>query len=352
MAGFAKLYSSLTESSLWCERDDVRILFVTMLALADKNGCVKGSRGGLMRAANIAYNPDQPDPFDVLMAPDNDSSDLARNPERQGRRIEEIPGGFRLINFCYYRNLRSPEKRRAQLREAQAKFRAKKKGNQDVIKGNQASSSVIKGNQASSTVSHGKPDVINSNQDVIKGKQLSLVNSNQGVINSNQDVIKSNQDVIKSKPKQRAEAEAESTHKNSNTQGSSTRTSELEYGADANKSNQHQHQKLNGLADSEWLARLAKDKTYAGIAVHREFGKMANWCKVHRKLPTRLRFVNWLNRIEVMDSGIQAEEENEDRGPEGWETVAHELYPDMHFPASFWEIQSPEVIERIKEKLS
>jgi hypothetical protein len=115
--------------------------------------------------------------------------------------------------------------------------------------------------------------------------------------------------------------------------------------------NGNQPPKRNGIVDSEWLARLTNDAAYSGIDVSREFGKMANWCKVNHKLPTRARFVNWLNRIEVMDPGIHAEEENEDRGPEGWETVAHELYPDMHFPVSFWEIQSPEVIRRIKEKL-
>jgi hypothetical protein len=115
--------------------------------------------------------------------------------------------------------------------------------------------------------------------------------------------------------------------------------------------NGNQPPKRNGVVDSEWLARLTDDAAYSGINVSREFGKMANWCKVHRKLPTRARFVNWLNRIEVMDPGIHGEEENEDRGPEGWETVAHELYPDMHFPVSFWEIQSPEVIRRIREKL-
>jgi hypothetical protein len=153
-----------------------------------------------------------------------------------------------------------------------------------------------------------------------------------------------------------AEAEAEaypfSTHKNGSTQGISTSTLNG-VGADPNKSNQHQQQKFDGLTDSEWLARLAQDGTYQGIDVPREFGKMANWCKVNRKVPTRRRFVAWLNRIELVTAppDIEDEEENQDRGPGGWEAVAQELYPDMHFPESFWEIQSPEVMRRIKEKL-
>lgn len=68
-------------------------------------------------------------------------------------------------------------------------------------------------------------------------------------------------------------------------------------------SDEHPPPKRNGVVDSEWLARLANDAAYSGIPVAREFGKMANWCKVNHKLPTRSRFVNWLNRIEVIDPG-------------------------------------------------
>jgi hypothetical protein len=76
--------------------------------------------------------------------------------------------------------------------------------------------------------------------------------------------------------------------------------------------------KRNGVVDSEWLARLANDAAYSGIPVAREFGKMANWCKVNHKLPTRSRFVNWLNRIEVIDNGAAvAPDPLEDEG--GWE---------------------------------
>jgi len=121
-------------------------------------------------------------------------------------------------------------------------------------------------------------------------------------------------------------------------------------GADSNKSNRHQQAKLNGLSDSEWLARIAANKTYSGINVQREFGKMAAWCKEARKLPTRRRFVAWLNRIEVLAQVEEAEEEN--LGPEGWRAAAKALFPSMQFPESFWDIQSPEVMQKIKERLA
>src|SRR5207248_5918633 len=104
---YSKLYSSIVHSSLWTEEDHVRLLFVTLLAIADREGYVYGSRMGLERLANIISEDHARNPWEVLMAPDTDSSDLLRNPENEGRRIEEVPGGFRILNFMYYRCLRN-----------------------------------------------------------------------------------------------------------------------------------------------------------------------------------------------------------------------------------------------------
>lgn len=122
---YNKLHSSLVNSSLWMQRDDVRLLFITMLAMCDRYGFVYGSRYGIERAANIDFDPDDNSPWEILMAPDKDSSDRLRNPDNEGRRIEEVPGGFRLLNFEYYRGLRNDDDRRRQNREAQERFRNK-----------------------------------------------------------------------------------------------------------------------------------------------------------------------------------------------------------------------------------
>jgi hypothetical protein len=128
----------------------VRLLFITMLAVCDAQGRVYGSRGGLLRLANVKCNPDEADPFEILMAPDNDSSDLLRNPEQQGRRIEEIPGGFAILNYDYYRNLNSEDDRREQNREAQARFRSKhKQGVSNSKQGKQTSANVTNGQHGS-----------------------------------------------------------------------------------------------------------------------------------------------------------------------------------------------------------
>lgn len=125
---YSKLHSSLVNSSLWTEQDHVRILFITLLALCDKDGCVYGSRPGLERAACIDLDASaERDPWEVLMSPDSYSCDKMRAPENEGRRIEEIPGGFRLLNFAYYRGLRNDDDRAEQNRRAQAKHKQKLK---------------------------------------------------------------------------------------------------------------------------------------------------------------------------------------------------------------------------------
>lgn len=93
--------------------------------MCDRDGYVYGSRPGIERAAMISWADDQDDPWHVLMSPDNNSSDRIRAPENDGRRIEEVSGGFRLLNFEYYRGLRNDDDRRDQNRRAQEKFRRK-----------------------------------------------------------------------------------------------------------------------------------------------------------------------------------------------------------------------------------
>ncbi len=137
---YSKLHASIIGSSLWTEGDSVRILFITLLAMCDKDGCVYGTRPGISRIAMV--DPDESDDaWTVLMSPDKHSSDKMRAPENEGRRIEEIPGGFRLLNFEYYRGLRNDDDRREQNRQAQARFKAK----------------VSQGKPRSAKVSHDQP---------------------------------------------------------------------------------------------------------------------------------------------------------------------------------------------------
>lgn len=126
---FAKLFSSITESSLWSEPKEVRLLFVTMLAKADQTGYVEASLPGLARVANLSLEETET-ALECLKAPDP----YSKNPEHEGIRVLPVPGGFMLLNYEDYRARRNGEERRDYMRDYMRKYRKKSDGNgkQDV----------------------------------------------------------------------------------------------------------------------------------------------------------------------------------------------------------------------------
>ena len=147
---YSKLHSTVVNSSLWSQSLAARVLFVSLLAVCDQDGVACGSKSGLTRQANIPPE-DAEEAWRVLLSPDAESSDGIRAPENEGRRIEPVAGGFRLLNFAYYRGLRNEDERRRQNKEAQERFRDKH-GH-----GKPAKADVSHGKPAKADVSHGKP---------------------------------------------------------------------------------------------------------------------------------------------------------------------------------------------------
>lgn len=104
---FTKLFSSITESTVWCEPDQTRIVWIAMLAMADRSGRVWGSVPGLANRARVPVEACR-DAINCFLAPDPDS----RTKDHDGRRIAEIDGGWQLINHEKYRSMRDGESRR------------------------------------------------------------------------------------------------------------------------------------------------------------------------------------------------------------------------------------------------
>ncbi len=121
---YTKLFSSIVTSTIWMEDDRTRIVWITMLACADKNGEVQASVPGLARIAGVPVE-DCRAAIDRFLSPDPDS----RTKDDQGRRIEEIEGGWSLLNFRKYREMASKE-------ESQAKETARKARYRDGLKRN------------------------------------------------------------------------------------------------------------------------------------------------------------------------------------------------------------------------
>ena len=120
---FTKLFSSITASTIWTEDSDTRVLWVTMLAMADKRGRVFASIPGLANIAQVPI-PACERAIERFLAPDK----YSRTQDREGRRIEphEEGGGWRLINYVKYRETRDAEETKAYNREWMRKHREKK----------------------------------------------------------------------------------------------------------------------------------------------------------------------------------------------------------------------------------
>ena len=116
--GYTKLHASILTSTVWLESDHVRIVWITLLALANKEGVVQGSVPGLASVARVPVDKAR-EAITRLLSPDPDS----RSHNDDGKRIEEIPGGWRLINFEHYRKLHSEEQRREYKRQWMAQKR-------------------------------------------------------------------------------------------------------------------------------------------------------------------------------------------------------------------------------------
>lgn len=120
--GFTKLFNTIITSSIWNEDSETRIVWITMLALSNKEGIVNASVSGLAVMARLPVESCKK-AIEKLSSPDSDSRTL----EKEGRRIEKVDGGWRIINYVKYRNLGKIDERREYLRLKQRQHRSKEK---------------------------------------------------------------------------------------------------------------------------------------------------------------------------------------------------------------------------------
>ena len=103
MSGFTKLSASIITSSIWQEDDATRLVWITMLAMANPHGVVEASIPGLANIANVEVE-ECVRAIRKLLEPDV----YSRTAEHEGRRIVAIEGGWRILNYEKYRNEGGP----------------------------------------------------------------------------------------------------------------------------------------------------------------------------------------------------------------------------------------------------
>lgn len=135
---FAKLKSSILDSSIWGYSSDTRVVWITMLAMADSSGFVESTVPGLARRAVVSVEAVRK-AIEIFLSPDPDSAD----PANDGRRIVAAPRGWVLLNYQKHRGVRDDLTRRSY----QAGWKAGK---------NSVSRSEV--DHKSTTVDHGRPE--------------------------------------------------------------------------------------------------------------------------------------------------------------------------------------------------
>ncbi len=123
MNGYVKLFGSIIASTVWRESKAVKILWITMLVMKNEFDLVEASIPGLADMARLTVDETK-EALKVLEAPDT----YSRTQDYEGRRIEKVEGGWRILNGEKYRRMLDPEHQRQLTAKRVQRYRARKRG--------------------------------------------------------------------------------------------------------------------------------------------------------------------------------------------------------------------------------
>lgn len=122
---YTKLFSSILDSTIWQEPQETKLVWITMLAMSDQNGEVQASLPGLAARSGVPLSACAV-AIERLLSPDK----YSRTKDDEGRRIEEIDGGWMLLNHVKYREMASDDDRKAKAAIRSKRHYEKTKRNQ------------------------------------------------------------------------------------------------------------------------------------------------------------------------------------------------------------------------------
>ena len=127
MAGYAKLFSDIVDSSMWDQPPAMCKVWITMLALANQDGWLRGSVGWLAKKAQVDKDKCEK-ALEYFIAPDTTS----RTEAFEGRRVEALEDGWLILNYVDYRNRLSDDPKTVASRNRVQKHRESRKALQGV----------------------------------------------------------------------------------------------------------------------------------------------------------------------------------------------------------------------------
>ena len=115
---YAKVFQSIVFSSVWEQDDATRIVWLTLMVMADKHGEVTGNVHSLARVAKVSTEACER-ALDLFLNPDPGS----RTETCEGRRLQTVEGGWALVNHDTYTSKASAQDRREQAARRQQRYR-------------------------------------------------------------------------------------------------------------------------------------------------------------------------------------------------------------------------------------
>lgn len=109
----------MLDSSVWSYKSGVRIVWVTILLMKDLDGFVKATPDAIRRRSNEAQSVVD-EALQKFLSPEPGQEDQPFG----GRRLEKVPGGYRVLNHEKYMEMDSSDQKRKRDRERKAKKRA------------------------------------------------------------------------------------------------------------------------------------------------------------------------------------------------------------------------------------
>ena len=115
---YTKLFHKILRSSIWDKDDRTRLVWITLLAMRDSSGVIESTMNGVARAARVP-EADCRKAIEEFLKPDPESLTT----KHEGRRLEVVEGGWRLLNHEKYVQLMGREHQRAYWRDKKAEQR-------------------------------------------------------------------------------------------------------------------------------------------------------------------------------------------------------------------------------------
>lgn len=128
MSGFTKLVPEIIQSSIWNEASDIRIVWITLIAIKDQDGYVRGDARTIARLANVPTEA-----AEIALKKFQEPDEYSHTPTDEGRRIRKADGGFTVINHGLYRSADRTEYMKTYMREYRERILAEDDGKSDSV---------------------------------------------------------------------------------------------------------------------------------------------------------------------------------------------------------------------------